>query len=83
MPNVFQIDTLRLGNQDITTTGTNLYINNVITSRPHISGSAPSTNSLSVPVSINVYGANNLLLGNPAGFAEIIVSGITYKIPFY
>lgn len=82
MPNNLQIDRINLSGQNITAIDNNLYINgtNTITA---ISGSAASTNLLTVPVSINTYGGINLLMGNPAGWLNIIVSGITYKSPFY
>jgi hypothetical protein len=49
----------------------------------NVSGAAPSSNSLTVPVSINVYGNNDMLLGRPAGFISTTVSGISVKIPYY
>ena len=55
----------------IQTTGTSLQ-NNIdnITGKllVNISGTAPSTNLLTIPISINVYVSTNILIGIPAGF---------------
>lgn len=48
-----------------------------------MSGISPPTTLLTVPVSINVYGSNNILMGNPIGWTDIIISGIVRKIPYY
>lgn len=47
------------------------------------SGSAPSTNTLTVPVSIPVYGDIDKLCGNPNGFLMFNLSGRAVKIPYY
>lgn len=47
------------------------------------SGSAPSTNTLTVPVTIPTYGAVDKLCGNPNGFLVMNLSGRAVKIPYY
>ena len=48
-----------------------------------ISGVAPGTNTLNIPVSTPIYGGNNILMGNPQGWVNIIVSGLVRKLPYY
>lgn len=47
------------------------------------SGAAPNTNLLAVPVSVDIYGGPSVLMGKPAGWTHINVSGNNYRIPFY
>ncbi len=49
----------------------------------NISGSQPSTNTLTVPVSIPVFGATSKLCGEPDGFLPLYLSGRLVKIPYY
>lgn len=45
------------------------------------SGTVASTGTYSAP-SV-VYGQSNILMGNPAGWLDILVSGVARKIPYY
>ena len=83
MPNQVNIDTLSLNNHTFTISGNNVYVNSMIVGQPFISGVAPSTNSLTIPISINTYGGLDLLMGRPAGWLNWTISGVSYKIPFY
>ncbi len=47
------------------------------------SGTAPATNSLAVPITINIYGGTGFLMGNPTGWLDVLVSGVAQKIPYY
>ena len=47
------------------------------------SGVPPSTNLLSIPVSIDVFGGTANLLGKADAWVTISISGIVYKIPCY
>lgn len=83
MPNnPLQVEILNLSGQNLTTIGNTLYVNNV-NAIAAISGSSPSVSSLSLPVSINTFGGLDNLMGRPAGWLQIPISGINYKIPFY
>ena len=83
MPNPIQIDSLNLLNHTIIASGNSLWVNGVIAAQQFISGVAPSTTSLNIPVSIGTYGGLNLLMGNPAGWFNFTMSGINYKMPYY
>lgn len=48
-----------------------------------LSGVAPSTNTLTMPVSIPTYGSTGKIMGTPIGWIDILVSGISRKLPFY
>lgn len=48
-----------------------------------ISKSNPIPNTLIIPGLTNVVGGTDILMGNPAGFLDVIVSGQIRKIPFY
>lgn len=48
-----------------------------------VSGVAPSTNNLSIPIAIDVYGSTANLLGKPVAWQVITISGNQYKIPLY
>lgn len=82
MPNPLITDQLNLSGQNVTAVNNALYVNGV-NAIMGVSGSAATTNLLTVPVSINVYGGIDVLAGRPAGFLNVTVSGINVKIPFY
>lgn len=46
------------------------------------SGNPPPTVGLTL-LAANAYGTNEILMGNPAGWLDIFVSGQPKKIPFY
>lgn len=48
-----------------------------------VSGAAPLTNILAIPLSINTFGGISNLLGDPNIWADIFISGSQYKIPLY
>jgi hypothetical protein len=47
------------------------------------SGSAPSSGSFIIPVSTDIFGGSNGILGTPVGWLDILVSGLGKKIPYY
>lgn len=47
------------------------------------SGNFPSTNTLTVPVTSPAYGTTDAIMCKPAGFLDVMISGVLRKIPFY
>ena len=47
------------------------------------SGLAPSTSTLTVPVTIPTYGRIDKICGNPDGFMEFLLSGRLVKVPYF
>ncbi len=79
---MFGADKIQLGTQVVSVTGNTLYVDgnhaNLSTS-----GVAPNLNLLTIPISINVYGAVSALMGLPSGFIQSNLSGTTIKIPYW
>ena len=48
-----------------------------------VSGAAPTTSLLTVPVSIQTFGGLGNLMGLPNGWISVLISGMDYKIPYY
>ena len=82
MANKLSLDILSLSGQDITVTGSSLYVAGV-NAIAGISGAAPSVTSLTIPISIDTFGGTNNMMGRPAGWLFVPISGINYRIPFY
>lgn len=48
-----------------------------------VSGTAPSSSSLNLPITESIYGGTNFFLGNPDGWMNFLLSGRSVKIPYY
>lgn len=48
-----------------------------------LSGIAPTSGSLLLPASANVYGGTNAFLGTPSAWLSFALSGVSFKIPLY
>lgn len=66
------------GNGFVATTGSNSVRIDIGTS-----GTAPATNSLSLPLTSLIYGTTASLLGSPSGFLAFNLSGVNIKLPYY
>ena len=47
------------------------------------SGNSPSSGSMSLGANLNTFGGSNGVLGVPAGWLDLLISGVPRKIPYY